>query len=739
MISIELNRVFEGAVEYARENRHEYLTVEHLFYSTLQSPQGVEIFDILGADIERLRSEIEEHIAKTVPSLKSATEPLETPSLSQLLNDMMQQIHSSGRKEAKIGDLLVSLFMQENAFALYLMKKEDIDRLDMLEVISHRDDEDDTISLEDKTQKPKENDTMLSQFTTELVALAQTGKIDPVVGRIDEITRVMQTLCRRKKNNPLLVGEPGVGKTAIAEGLALKISEGDVPDILKDSKVFALDMGALVAGTKYRGDFEKRLKAIISELTEQDNAIMFIDEIHTMVGAGAVGGGSMDASNILKPALARGDLKCIGATTYAEYRNFFDKDKALSRRFAKIDVSEPSIEDTMIILQGIKHKYEDYHNISFTDESLQVAIDLSVKYLHDKFLPDKAMDIIDEVGAHFMLRGEKGVTVQPKDIEESIAKMMKLPSSVVAKDDMTKLKALKSDLGARVIGQEEAIDALTTAIKRSYAGLNSANRPIGSFLFVGPTGVGKTELATQLANVLSINFERIDMSEYMESHTISRLIGSPPGYVGYEQGGLLTEMIKKNPHTVLLLDEIEKAHPDIMNILLQVMDGAKLTDNNGVVSDFKNVILIMTSNIGTKEANVMGFQKDTSSKTDKAIASFFSPEFRNRLSGTITFNTLSLEILVKIVDTEIAKLNLLLKPKDIVVTLNKKAKEHIAQKSDKKYGARDIARVIDKDIKEALTDEILFGELKKGGSVKVSVTNGKFGFKIESVRDIHKG
>ncbi len=726
MISIELNRVFEGAVEYARENRHEYLTVEHLFYSTLQSPQGVEIFDILGADIERLRSEIEEHIAKTVPSLKSATEPLETPSLSQLLNDMMQQIHSSGRKEAKIGDLLVSLFMQENAFALYLIKKEDIDRLDMLEVISHRDDEDDTISLEDKTQKPKENDTMLSQFTTELVALAQTGKIDPVVGRIDEITRVMQTLCRRKKNNPLLVGEPGVGKTAIAEGLALKISEGDVPDILKDSKVFALDMGALVAGTKYRGDFEKRLKAIISELTEQDNAIMFIDEIHTMVGAGAVGGGSMDASNILKPALARGDLKCIGATTYAEYRNFFDKDKALSRRFAKIDVSEPSIEDTMIILQGIKHKYEDYHNISFTDESLQVAIDLSVKYLHDRFLPDKAMDIIDEVGAHFMLKGEKGVTVQPKDIEESIAKMMKLPSSVVAKDDMTKLKALKSDLGARVIGQEEAIDALTTAIKRSYAGLNGADRPIGSFLFVGPTGVGKTELATQLANVLSINFERIDMSEYMESHTISRLIGSPPGYVGYEQGGLLTEMIKKNPHTVLLLDEIEKAHPDIMNILLQVMDGAKLTDNNGVVSDFKNVILIMTSNIGTKEANVMGFQKETSSKTDKAIASFFSPEFRNRLSGTITFNTLSLEILVKIVDTEIAKLNLLLKPKDIVVTLNKKAKEHIAQKSDKKYGARDIARVIDKDIKEALTDEILFGELKKGGNVKV-------GFKSDSL------
>lgn len=736
MISIELNRVFEGAVDYAREHKHEYLTVEHIFLSILQSQKGVEIFEILGADIDRLKSGIKEHISKNVLSLESSSEPLETPSLAQLLNDMMNQIHSSGRKEAKIGDILVSIFMQENSHALYLMKRENIDRLDMLEVISHRDDNENIATP--KEDKDKE-DSILAQFTTELVSLAQTGKIDPVVGRVDEITRVMQTLCRRKKNNPLLVGEPGVGKTAIAEGLALKISEGDVPDILKDSKVFALDMGALVAGTKYRGDFEKRLKAIIKELTAQDNAIMFIDEIHTMVGAGAVSGGSMDASNILKPALARGDLKCIGATTYAEYRNFFDKDKALSRRFAKIDVAEPSVEDTMIILQGVKHKYEDYHNISFTDESLQVAIDLSVKYIHDRFLPDKAMDIIDEVGAHFMLRGEKGVVVQPKDIEESIAKMMKLPSSVVAKDDMQKLKALNSDLASRVIGQDEAIDALSTAIKRSYAGLNGLNRPIGSFLFVGPTGVGKTELATQLANVMSIHFERIDMSEYMEPHTISRLIGSPPGYVGYEQGGLLTEMIKKNPHTVLLLDEIEKAHPDIMNILLQVMDGAKLTDNNGVVSDFKNVILIMTSNIGTKEANVMGFQKDTSSKTDKALNAFFSPEFRNRLSATITFNTLSLEILMQIVDTEIAKVNLLLKPKDIVVKLNKKAKEYIAKKSDEKYGARDIARVIDKDIKESLTDEILFGKLTKGGKVKVGFKADGLSFEFEEAVVLKKG
>jgi ATP-dependent Clp protease ATP-binding subunit ClpA len=452
-----------------------------------------------------------------------------------------------------------------------------------------------------------------------------------------------------------------------------------------------------------------------------------------MVGAGATSGGSMDASNLLKPALARGDLKCIGATTYAEFRNFFDKDKALSRRFAKVDVEEPSIEETMTILQGIKHKYEDYHDITFTDEALQSAIDLSVKYLHDRFLPDKAMDIIDEVGAHFMLRGQGGVTVKPRDIEESVAKIMKLPSTVIGTDDTRKLKSLEKDLASHIIGQDEAISALATAIKRSYAGLNAENRPIGSFLFVGPTGVGKTALATQLAKTMHVHFERLDMSEYMEAHTVSRLVGAPPGYVGYEQGGLLTEMIKKHPHTVLLLDEIEKAHPDIMNILLQVMDGAKLTDNNGVVSDFKNVILIMTSNIGTKEPNVMGFTKDTSMKTDKALASFFSPEFRNRLSATIEFNPLGLEVLVTIVDRELDKLNVLLKPKKVHVSLGKKAKEYLAKEGyDERYGARHIARVIDAKIKEALTDEILFGQLKKGGTVKVTYRNEKLTFDFES-------
>ncbi|CAA6818803.1 MAG: ATP-dependent Clp protease ATP-binding subunit ClpA [uncultured Sulfurovum sp.] len=727
MISIALNDVFKDAVEHAKENKHEYLTVEHLFLAIVRSKEGSEILSGLHADVVVLESGIAEHIRKTIHSLDKEVEPFETTSLSHAINDMMSHINSSGRTEASIGDMLASIFMQEHSYAVYLMKKEGLSRVDILEMISHRYGPENTNKVQDNEQQ-----TYLEQFTIELVALAKTGKIDPVIGRVDEIERVMQTLCRRKKNNPLLVGEPGVGKTAIAEGLALNIAEGTVPQILKSSLVYALDMGALVAGTKYRGDFEKRLKGIISEISQIDDAIMFIDEIHTMVGAGSTSGGSMDASNLLKPALARGELKCIGATTYTEYRNFFDKDKALSRRFAKIDIDEPSVEDTFTILKGVQDKYENYHNIKFTDDALQSSIELSVKYLHDRFLPDKAMDIIDEVGAHFMLKGKSGGTITPKDIERSVAKSLKLPSTVIGTDDTQKLKTLEKDLSFHIIGQEEAIGAISSAIKRSYAGLNGANRPIGSFLFVGPTGVGKTALATQLASTMNVHFERLDMSEYMEAHTISRLVGAPPGYVGYEQGGLLTEMIKKHPHTVLLLDEIEKAHPDIMNILLQVMDGAKLTDNNGVVSDFKNVILIMTSNLGTKEANVMGFNKDNSMKTDKALTSFFTPEFRNRLSGTITFNALDLSTLVTIVDREVEKLNLLLAPKKVTVTVSKKAKEHLANEGyDERYGARHIGRVIDTYIKEALTDEILFGKLQKGGSVKVSYKREKLEFHFE--------
>ena len=727
MISIALNEVFKNSMQYAKENSHEYLTIEHIFWSILQSNEGRYTLQTLDVDPDKLSREIVEHIETSIPSIDETVEPFETMALSKAINDMMIQIHSSGRKEASIGDMLASIFLQENSYALYLMKKEGIERVDILEVISHQNM--DNITVEDK----KSEETMLEQFTIELVELSKSGKIDPVIGRDSEIERVMQTLCRRKKNNPLLVGEPGVGKTAIAEGLALQISEGKVPEVLKESQIFALDMGSLVAGTKYRGDFEKRLKGILTELKQIDNAIMFIDEIHTMVGAGSTSGGSMDAANILKPALARGDIKCIGATTFAEYRNFFDKDKALSRRFAKIDVDEPSVEDTMLILQGIKHKYEDYHSIKFSDKSLQRAIDLSVKYLHDKFLPDKAMDIIDEVGAHFMLRAQEGVIITPKDIDESVSKMLKLPSTVIGQEDTAKLETLKSDLGSKIVGQKQAIVEIERAIKRSYAGLNKANTPIGSFLFVGPTGVGKTALAMELADTMHVHFERLDMSEYMEKHSISRLIGAPPGYVGFEHGGLLTDMIKKHPHTILLLDEIEKAHPDIMNILLQVMDGAKLTDNNGMVSDFKNVILIMTSNIGTKEANVMGFTKDNSGKTENALKEFFTPEFRNRLSATVHFNPLSIDDLTIIVGHEAKRLNRQMSEKKIEIKLTKGAKRYLAKEGyDERYGARHIARVIDEKVKEALVDEILFGSLTKGGSVKVSFKNEKLIFSFQA-------
>lgn len=731
MISVELNNIFRASVKFAKENRHEYLTLEHIFLSVLKSAEGREILSIVGGNVEQMHELVLNYIQANNPVMEeleedSVPDPYETLALAEVMNDMVSHINSAGRQEAKIGDLLASMFTQTKSYAYAVLQAEGINRLDILEVISHKDIDE---TIESQEQNDEDPYPHLTAYTTELVAIAKSGKIDPVVGRKSEIDRVMQTLCRRKKNNPLLVGEPGVGKTAIAEGLALQIANHEVPEILEGSRVYALDLGAMISGTKYRGDFEKRLKGVLSELQSLDKAIMFIDEIHTLVGAGATSGGSMDAANLLKPALARGELKCIGATTYAEYRNHLDKDKALSRRFSKIDIEEPSIEDTMNILQGVKHKYEAYHQINFSDEALQSAIDLSVKYLHDRFLPDKAMDIIDEVGAHFMLRDKKDMTISSNDIEEAVARMLKLPSTVVSTDDTSKLRNLASDIKKKIIGQDEAIDKIVQSIKRSYAGLNQENQPIGSFLFVGPTGVGKTALSAQLAESMDIHYERIDMSEYMEKHALSRLIGAPPGYVGYEQGGLLTEMVKKNPHSVLLLDEVEKAHPDIMNILLQVMDGAKLTDNNGTVSDFKNVILIMTSNLGTKEANVMGFNKDTSSKTDNALKDFFSPEFRNRLSAIVEFNQLSIDVVEKIVETEIEKLNKQMASKKIEIKLTKKARLYIAQEGySDVYGAREIARVIDKKIKEALTDEILFGKLKNGGSVKVGYKQEKLDF-----------
>ena len=730
MISVELNNIFRASVKFAKENRHEYLTLEHIFLSILKSAEGSEILTMVGANVDEMQEAVEQYITLNNPVMEDleedngSYEPYETLALSHVMNDMVNHINASGRPEAKIGDLLASIFTQTKSFAYTVLQSRGVSRLDILEVISHSD-------IEEYSETNPEEDTTpnLTAYTTELVAIACNGKIDPVVGRASEIDRVMQTLCRRKKNNPLLVGEPGVGKTAIAEGLALKIANDEVPEVLKGSSIFGLDLGAMISGTKYRGDFEKRLKGVLSELQTIDKAILFIDEIHTLVGAGATSGGSMDAANLLKPALARGELKCIGATTYAEFRNHLDKDKALSRRFSKIDIDEPSVEDTLIILKGVKDKYEAYHQIEFSDEALESAISLSVKYLHDRFLPDKAMDIIDEVGANFMLRDRADVTVTSSDIELSVSRMLNLPSTVVSSDDTSKLKNLATVMKSKIIGQDKAIDTVVQAIKRSYAGLNQADKPIGSFLFVGPTGVGKTALSAGLAESMDIHFERIDMSEYMEKHALSRLIGAPPGYVGYEQGGLLTEMVKKNPHTVLLLDEVEKAHPDIMNVLLQVMDGAKLTDNNGMVSDFKNVILIMTSNLGTKEANVMGFNKDNSSKTENALKDYFSPEFINRLSSIVKFNHLSLEVVELIVDTEIAKLNKQMESKNITIKLGKKARNYIAKTGySDAYGAREVARVIDREIKEALTDEILFGELKEGGTVKVNYKQEQLDF-----------
>ena len=732
MISTKLNEVFGRGVAIARSKKHEYITLEHILLSIANSKNGYKILNDLSVNIEDLTKKLNDYLDAHIPTVVENKDPMETMALSQAINEMMIHVNSSGKKEATIGDMLAAIMLQENSYAKLLLEAQGVERLDILEYISHGLEERVEIVFEDEPKEEKSKYPNLDAYTIELTALAKTGKIDEVIGRVDEIDRVMQILCRRKKNNPILVGEPGVGKTAIAEGLALKIANDDVPEVLKGAKIFALDMGALVAGTKYRGDFEKRLKGVIEEVKSQENTIMFIDEIHTIVGAGSTSGGSMDASNLLKPALARGELKCIGATTHAEFRNFFDKDKALSRRFGKVEISEPSISDTFKILKGLQSKYEKFHNIKFTDGALQSAIDLSVKYIHDRFLPDKAIDIIDDAGAHFMLRAKAGQEVTQKDIANIVAKLLKLPAETIESDDSKKLKNLEKNLAKRVIGQESAIKALTSAIKRSYAGLNQVDTPIGSFLFIGPTGVGKTALSKALADELEINFERLDMSEYMEKHAISRLIGAPPGYVGFEQGGLLTEMIKKNPHTVLLLDEVEKAHPDLMNILLQIMDGAKLTDNNGIVSDFKHVVLIMTSNLGTKEANVMGFSKNESAKSDKAVKEFFSSEFRNRLSKIIEFNALGQNELEAITKIEVEKLNAQLEPKNVSVKLTPSAIKEVAKLSNQGFGARDIARVIDSKIKEHLSDEMLFGKLKNGGSVKVSFKNGEFVLDIEA-------
>jgi ATP-dependent Clp protease ATP-binding subunit ClpA len=718
MISEELNAIFQKAVALARHQRHEYLTIEHVMLSLLNSPDGAAIIQSCGAEVEVIREALGNYLMHSLELLPQELnqEPYETVALSRLIDGMMLHVKSAQKQHADVGDFIAAVYEEHHTYACMLLEEYGISRVDILEAISHKD-------IESPTQN-QENESALEKYAINLIEQAKKGKIDPVIGRVNEIERAIQTLCRRKKNNPLLIGEPGVGKTAIAEGLALRIVAGDVPKLLENAQLFALDLGAMLAGTKYRGDFEKRLKAVIDEVQAHPNAILFIDEIHTIVGAGAVSGGSMDASNQLKPALASGSLKCMGATTHAEYRTVFEKDRALSRRFARIDVGEPSQEESFLILKGLRERYEKHHGVKYTDKTLRSAVELSKKFITDRFLPDVAIDLIDEAGASFHLHHHKRTTVTPNDIESIIAKMTGVPLSKISGDDREKLSGLEEELKSLVIGQDNAIEKVVRSIKRSYAGLSAPHKPIASFLFSGPTGVGKTELAKSLAESMGIHFERFDMSEYMEKHSLSRLIGAPPGYVGFEQGGLLSECIRKHPYTVLLLDEIEKAHPDLVNILLQVMDNATLTDNNGYKANFTNVVLIMTSNIGASERTVMGFNADSSISRHEALKSFFTPEFRNRLDAVVEFGALPMEVVEKIVDKFMDELNSQLKAKKVSVTLTEKAKGYLARMGyDKEMGARPLGRVIQEKIKDPLVDEVLFGKLINGGKVSVDYTD----------------
>jgi len=723
MVSQELNFVFNDAIAFVRKHRYEYITVDHLFFAMLSNERIVELLIRCGLSITLLQRSMEKYFIanpQIVPS-QDNYEPVETVALTRVIESMMLQVKSAGKVEANIFDLLIAIMDENNAFCVSLLLQHGVDKLFIVEEVT---------ALSEPQHKEESNvdakESALGKYTLDLIALAKQNQIDPLIGRVEEVGRVMQVLCRRKKNNPLLVGEPGVGKTAIVEGLAKKISEGGVPEILKNTAVYALDMGALLSGTKYRGDFEKRLKEILNELETLKGSILFIDEIHTIVGAGATGGGSMDLSNLLKPALASGKIRCIGATTYSEFRNFFDKDKALSRRFAKIDVLEPSIEDSFLILKGLKSSYEKHHGVKYPMEVIRASVELAKKYIHDKFLPDSAIDLIDEVGASFHLAKKRKKVVELSDLEGVLSKIANIPSRSVTKDEGEVMQHLEANLKAKIFGQDQAIETLTKAIKRSRAGLGNPTSPIGAFLFTGPTGVGKTEVAKQLAYELGVHFERYDMSEYMEKHTISRLIGAPPGYVGYDEGGQLSESIKKHPYTVLLLDEIEKAHPDMLNILLQVFDSATLTDNNGTKIDFRNVIIIMTSNLGTKEAPTLGFNKSESSRTDYAIKDFFSPEFRNRLDDMIHFAPLSESVMINVVEKMLNELTEQLKDKKVEIVATLAAKKYLANEGySKEMGARVMRRVIQEKIKTPLSEEVLFGKLKEGGICKIDYKSKK--------------
>lgn len=738
MLTRELEETLSYAVDQAVKYKHEYVTLEHLLFALLEDGSARNILFHCGANLEEIARALEEYFQNTLE--KMPPEAKQMPELTATFQSTIQyavlQAEGSGQASVDGGNILAAFYQAEQSFAVYLLLQQGVTRLDILNFISHGISKVDTGDyIPDEFDEegfpighqngPKQKP--LESFTTELVAQAREGRIDPIVGRTEEIERTIQVLCRRKKNNPLYVGEPGVGKTALAEGLALKIAEDDVPDVLRGAKVFALDMGAVLAGTRYRGDFEQRFKAIVNDLKKEENAILFIDEIHTIVGAGSVQGGSMDASNILKPALAAGELRCIGSTTYSEYKAAFERDRALARRFQKIEIGEPTIDETFQILKGLKRFYEDHHGVKYSTESLRTASELAGKYINDRFLPDKAIDVIDEVGAAVKLLPEnkrpKKVSVQM--VEKTVARMAKIPPKTVVADEKHRLATLRDDLKRVIFGQDEAIDRVVDAIQISRAGLGHETKPVGSFLFSGPTGVGKTEVSKQLAELLGVEFIRFDMSEYAEPHTVSRLIGAPPGYVGFDQGGLLTEAIMRTPHAVLVLDEIEKAHPNLFNLLLQVMDTATLTDNNGKKADFRNVILIMTTNAGARELSSggVGFRNssDTKGNAKGAIERTFTPEFRNRLDAWVPFKALDIEIIKSIVDKFINELNGQLVEKRVLVKLTNEAREWLAKNGfDARYGARPMARLIHEKIKQPLANEILFGKLSNGGSVVVN-------------------
>ena len=741
MISKELSVTLGLAVREAKKRRHEYVCVEHILYAILYDSTGIEIVEACGGNIENLTKDLEEFFNNNLESVEEGNEYVlqQTIAFQRVIQRAVNHVRSAEKQEVEVSDILASIFMEKDSHAVYFLHQEGITRLDVLDYISHEVSktqyEEGPGSLGQPKKEKKKKTDLLEAFTIDLVQQATDGKLDPLIGRGLELERTMQVLCRRRKNNPVFVGDPGVGKTAMAEGLAQKISFGDVPELLSDIRIFSLDLGGMLAGTKFRGDFEARLKGVIAALKKLPKAILFIDEIHTIVGAGATSSGSMDASNILKPVLATGDIRCIGSTTYEEYKNHFEKDRALSRRFEKIEIHEPPLSETIQILKGLRSRYEDHHGIVYTDTALKAATELSAKFLNDRYLPDKAIDVIDEAGAYVRLKGSpRRKKINPADIEKIVAKMARIPARSVSTTDRTKLENLEGRLKRVVFGQDPAIAGLATAIKRSRAGLGTPGKPIGSFLFTGPTGVGKTEVSMQLARILGVEFMRFDMSEYMEKHAVARLIGAPPGYIGFDQGGLLTDGVRKHPYSVLLLDEIEKAHPDLFNILLQVMDHATLTDNNGRKADFRNVIVIMTSNAGSREMSAasIGFgdvNKDTESKGKKAIEKFFSPEFRNRLDAIISFQSLNLEIMEKIVDKFLKELNEQLVIKKVSVQITPAVRTWLAKVGyDPKYGARPLDRVIQKEIKDHLSDDILFGRLNKGGEVVIDLEDEKLTF-----------